>query len=101
MNITYASTENRQTFFLQGKLDHETYAAFDSFFRDKYQKSLDVLLDLTQLNFVSSVGLRSFIALAKIVHTDKNRLAVKALPDSMPRQIISLSGFSKFMPFED
>ncbi|MGL4860658.1 MAG: STAS domain-containing protein [Enterobacteriaceae bacterium] len=99
MQVTYQPHEKVQVFSLNGKLDYESYAEFDSFIQQHYQKGRDVLLDLSELSYISSIGLRSFVSLAKIVRSDKSHIQVIAPEHSMVRRLIELSGFHKIMPF--
>jgi anti-anti-sigma factor len=95
----YEQQANNQVFILSGKLDQDSFTQFDNFVREKYAKGSDVILNLESLNYVSSVGLRSFISLAKMVHEDKKNINIKAAKEGMVRELIRLSGFTRLMPF--
>lgn len=99
MQINYTEDGAVQEFSLGGKLDHESYSDFDQLIQSNYQKGQDVILNLEQLTYISSVGLRSFIGLAKLVRNDKKQIKIKATDGSMVKKIILLSGFAKIMPF--
>ncbi len=99
MKLEYSENGNAQEFWLSGKLDYDGHKEFDEFIQLHYQKGLDVMLNLEQLSHISSVGLRSFIGLAKLVRADKRQICVKAGEDSIVKKIITLSGFSKLMLF--
>lgn len=101
MQCNYQKTDKEQIFAINGKLDQESYAEFDLLVNDRYSPGQDVVLDVTQLDYVSSVGLRSFIALAKLVRNDKHNINIRAKDGSMVKQLITLSGFAKLMPFID
>jgi len=98
-NCEYKKEGNLQEFILTGKLDQETFSEFDSYVQHHYTKDTNLLLNLETLDYISSVGLRSFIAVAKLVRADKKNINIKAKDGSMVRQLIMLSGFSKLMPF--
>lgn len=99
MELQYNITDNAQEFFISGKLDFESYTDFDDFIIRHHKKGLDVVLNLEQLSYISSVGLRSFITLAKLVHDDHKQIKVKAKEGTMVKTVIELSGFKKIMPF--
>ncbi len=101
MEILYKNDGLKQEFIAHGKLDQESYSLFDGTVKTKYTKGLDVILDVQNLEYISSVGLRSFIVLAKLVHNDKKNIYIKAKEGSMVKQLIYLSGFTKLMPFID
>lgn len=99
MKCNYNKNNDYQEFALIGKLDQDSYSEFEAFITEHYTKNLDVVLNLEDLNYISSVGLRSFIGLAKLVRTDKKNINVKATEGGMVKQLIILSGFAKLMPF--
>ncbi|MES2613889.1 MAG: STAS domain-containing protein [Bdellovibrionota bacterium] len=101
MELSYNKTELHQEFIVYGKLDQESYGKFDSSVKTHYTKGLDVTLNVQNLEYISSVGLRSFIMLAKLVRSDKKNIYIKAKEGSMVKQLIYLSGFAKLMPFID
>ena len=101
MQIFYKTSNENQEFIVHGKLDQESYTQFDHEVKAKYTKGLDVILDLKSLDYISSVGLRSFITLAKFVRNDKKNIYIKAKEGSMVKKLIYLSGFTKLMPFMD
>ena len=95
----YLKHDDNQEFILEGKLDQESFSEFDNFIEKNYVVGLNVVLNVTGLNYISSVGLRSFIGLAKLVRADKKSINIKAADGSMVKKLIILSGFSKLMPF--
>ena len=99
MELIYIENGSIQEFSLIGKLDYDSYTKFDEFIQFNYKKDLDVLLNLEKLTYISSVGLRSFIKLAKLVRADKKEIKIKAEEDGMVKKIIVLTGFAKLMPF--
>ena len=99
MQCVYEKNDNLQQFVLTGKLDQDSFAQLDSVINTHYHKGLDVILDVCQLEYISSVGLRSFIGLAKLVRNDKKNIQIKAREGSMVKKLITLSGFAKLMPF--
>jgi anti-sigma B factor antagonist len=95
----YVVEGNNQIFKLNGKLDQDSYGKFDSFVNKNYSTDKNIILDLLELDYVSSVGLRSFIILAKKVKSNKHEINIKADANSMVYSLINLSGFSRLMPF--
>jgi len=99
MELKYTVDDSIQEFWLSGKLDYNSHSEFDEFIQTNYKQGLDVMLNLEQLSYISSVGLRSFIGLAKLVRADKKQIKIKAKEGGMVKKIIVLSGFSKLMSF--
>lgn len=101
LNCVVTKRDLNQEFALSGKLDQESFTEFDNFVQQNYTKGYDVILNLESLDYISSVGLRSFIGLAKMVRADKKNINLIAKEGTMVRQLIHLSGFTKLMPFID
>lgn len=85
----------------EGKLDLESFEAFDKSFTENYNREYqNVIINLNQLHYLSSVGLRSLLRSAKMVYADKNKVFIR-VKDGMVKNIITLSGFHKILPFAE
>jgi anti-anti-sigma factor len=81
-----------------GKLDLESFEAFDNSFSENYNKAYQkVIINLNHLHYLSSVGLRSLLRSAKLIYADKNKVFIN-VQDGMVKNIIMLSGFHKILP---
>ena len=98
MIIQYLKADNTQQFILKGRLDHHTSGKFNEFIQSHYTKAHDVILDAQQLDYISGVGLRSLINLAKLVRTDQMAIRVKAPDGGLMHKLLTLSGFIKILP---
>ena len=56
-----------------------------------------VVLDLGELTYISSAGLRVVLLVAKTVQKQRARLVVCSLPPSI-RELFEISGFDKIIP---
>lgn len=56
-----------------------------------------VVLDMTNLSYISSAGLRAILLLAKTLWKRDAKLFLCALPSSI-REVIEISGFHKIIP---
>ena len=59
-----------------------------------------LVLDLEQLSYVSSAGLRVILLTAKTLRKQNGKLAVCSLSDSV-REVFEISGFDKIIPVHD
>ena len=59
--------------------------------------TLQVVLDLSGLEYVSSAGLRIFLSAAKRMKQSKGKL-VLACPPPIVKQVLDMAGFSTFLP---
>ncbi len=90
--------ENIQEIKCAGKLDFESCDIFDNYFTTNHNTACDVIINLEDLSYISSIGLRSLIKAAKAISTAQKQIYLKA-KDGPVKQIIQLSGFVKIMPF--
>ncbi len=94
-------TENRMAgvliLGLSGKLDATTAKTFE----DKILAEIEagdrrLMLDLSQLDYVSSAGLRVFLVAAKRLRSRDGKIALCSLRDHV-QQVFDLSGFSSIL----
>jgi stage II sporulation protein AA (anti-sigma F factor antagonist) len=84
---------------MAGKLDATTAKAFE----DKILAEIDsgdrrFVIDLSQLDYVSSSGLRVFLLAAKRLNSTAGKLVLCCLTDHV-RQVFELAGFLSLFPF--
>lgn len=60
----------------------------------------DVVLDLEQLKYISSAGLRVILLTAKAVQRQGAQLIVCSLSESV-REVFKISGFDRIIPVQD
>jgi anti-anti-sigma factor len=97
MNIS----ENRQSGVLILGLSQRLDATTAKAFEDKILGMIDagdrrVLVDLAQLEYVSSAGLRVFLLAAKRLSAVQGKLAISGLNDHV-RQVFDIAGFSTIL----
>lgn len=99
LKIEHTLQEKTQNFNCDGSLDLESFENFDRYFTGNYDKSFqNIIINLKKVTYISSVGLRSLLRCAKLVYADKNKIFLK-VENEMVRNIITLSGFCKILPF--
>ena len=97
MKITEDRTADVLILGLSGKLDATTAKTFE----DKILAEIEsgyrrLMIDLSQLNYVSSAGLRVFLIAAKRLRSRDGRIALCSLQDHV-QQVFDLSGFSSVL----
>lgn len=95
MELVESSENGRIVLELQGRLDSNTSKAVE----DRLAVMMDggvnaLLLDFTQLEYISSAGLRVLLVVAKRMKVAGGRLAICALRPEV-REVFEISGFSK------
>ena len=97
MEITEERTASLVILALAGKLDAITVKTFE----DKIFTKIDsgdrrFVIDLSQLDYVSSSGLRVFLLAAKRLASRDGKIAFCSLKDHV-QQVFDLSGFSSIL----
>jgi anti-anti-sigma factor len=80
-----------------GRLDGLTVPEFDRQAAAWVKPGKLLVLDLAQLNYISSAGLRSVLMLSKQMKTSGGRLALCGVTGFI-QEVITLSGFHTFLP---
>ena len=101
MNITINEQEGRLVAALEGDLDNTASM--------KAEKSLalvfectesDVVIDCTELNYISSSGLRILLNIYKHTRTNGHKAILKGLKDDV-KEVFQLSGFLQLFNTEE
>ena len=97
MEITEAKSGRTLVMTPTGRLDGASAQAFlDRLLRCIDGGETSVLLDLVQLDYISSAGLRTLLTAAKRLQAGDGRLAVCALTPNV-REVFQVSGFDTIM----
>lgn len=78
---------------VSGRLDSSSAAALEAVLPARVQAHGKLLLDLSEVAYVSSAGLRVLLIGAKAARTAGHRLALAGLSDSV-REVFDISGFT-------
>jgi stage II sporulation protein AA (anti-sigma F factor antagonist) len=98
MKIVVEQINSVTVLYLRGKLNLEGCPVFDQTIAT-LPAGGKVLLDLAQLEYVASAGLRLFLLAAKSSARTKGRLILCSLTPNVA-QIFKLAGFSTFLEIE-
>jgi len=101
MNITESKTANIVTLSLSGRLDTTTAKAFE----DRILAHIDsgerrIAIDLAELEYISSAGLRVFLLAAKRIDSAQGRIALCALTEPV-REVFDIAGFISIFAIYD
>ena len=93
------TTENQTAVFaLAGRLDTLTAPELDAAIREIVPAHDELILDLAELEYVSSAGLRVFLAAQKALSV-RGKLTVKN-PNETVSEIFEVTGFSDILNIE-
>ena len=94
MEITERRTADIVTLSLSGKLDGTTAKAFEEKILGQIESGdRRFIIDLAQLDYVSSAGLRVFILAAKRLNSANGKIVLCSLKDPV-REVFDIAGFS-------
>ena len=96
LNISEASEAGVQILSLEGRLDTSTSADFDFALEPYSDKPTKLLVDMSNVQYVSSAGLRVFLMLAKKLQKSQGALVLCGLSASV-KEVFDIAGFSKLL----
>ena len=93
MNITIETANGTTTARLEGRLDTPASAEVTPQFEQlKESANGTIVLDCTDLSYISSSGLRLFLAVRKAAGAQGGKVIVRNISDSI-RQVFMMTGF--------
>lgn len=101
MEVKVLDTNKPTQVAVSGRVDTTTAAAFQ-----KQMEAIlaehpqDLVLDCTELSFLSSAGLRAFFILVRKAKALKANITLKALAPNV-REVLKISGFDSFFQIID
>lgn len=98
MNITETINGDVCVVTLEGRLDNETTQAF----QEKLSSIVDggqtrLVIDMANLEYISSVGLRAFLLISKKLKPLNGKLVMARLQDHI-KEVFDIAGFSSLFP---
>lgn len=97
MNILIEKNTDHINIKVSGRLDGETSHDFVSETKDSVLPGMSIILDLRELEYLSSAGLRCILALARNAKSAGGTLAICGISDTV-KEVLALSGFDKIIP---
>ncbi|HPQ60542.1 MAG TPA: STAS domain-containing protein, partial [Syntrophales bacterium] len=101
MKITKRKEEKAMVIAVEGRLDAVSAPDFDKELDTLIEAGEKILvLDFQNLEYISSAGLRSILAVTKRLRGLEGRIALSSLKDIV-REVFQISGFNKIIPIYD
>ncbi len=98
MELNSLNEDGVLCFEVSGRLDSSSASSFEQNVNEEAGNSKNpVLLDLTNLAYISSAGLRAVLLLTKSANAKGSKLALCALPPQV-EEVFKISGFDKIIP---
>ena len=99
MDITKNFNEKELTLSVKGRIDTITSKDLDKEINDEIGNFESLILDFTDLEYISSAGLRVLIATQKKLKSENIPFGIKNVDDSV-KEIFRMSGFDKILKIE-
>ncbi|WP_405289694.1 STAS domain-containing protein [Methanobrevibacter sp.] len=99
MKITKNYNQKELTLFVSGRIDTITSQELDKEINDELGNFDSLIMDFTDLEYISSAGLRVLIATQKKLKSDDIPLEIKNVSDVV-NEIFRMSGFDKILKIE-
>ncbi len=99
MNITKNYNEKELILSIEGRIDTITSADLDKEINDELGNFNSLIMDFTNLEYISSAGLRVLIATQKKLKADNIPFVIKNVNDTVG-EIFRMSGFNKILKIE-
>lgn len=100
MRIETVKEENRIILKVEGRIDTNTSKEFQSELLLAFQKQNEVVADLKAVDYVSSAGLRAMLIAYKTAESKRGSFVLRNVQSTV-RDVLNMSGFSKFIHIED
>lgn len=96
MEIVLKEAGKPTVFALKGRLDTNTSPQLESYAQDLYAKGVnDIVVDMSQCEFVSSAGLRVIVAMQKHAVAGGSLVFKNVVPEVM--DVFNMTGFDKIL----
>ena len=96
MTIEEIKSENRIQLNVEGKIDTISYMDFQNAVLKSFQKSHDIVINMEQVQYISSAGLRALFLGQKTASSKGGSLKIINVPDSV-KDIFRVTGFEKVL----
>lgn len=100
MEINEVSQDGTIMLSISGEIDGTNVDEFENLVSDAADRTSSLVLDLGNLEYVSSAGLRVFLTLQKKVKHRGDSLVIKNVNEEV-RDIFSVTGFVKLLNIEE
>ncbi len=100
MEIVGTKNDSKLIVTLSGRLDANTSPELESYLRDNFNNIADLTLDLSDVQYVSSAGLRVFLYAYKELAKTGGQM-VLAHPNVYISDVLDATGFTELMKIED
>lgn len=100
MRIESVKEQERIILKIEGRIDTNTSRDFQAEILLAFQKINNVSVDLKEVDYVSSAALRAMLIAHKTAQSKNGEFSLRNLQPNV-KEVLELSGFSKFIKIEE
>ena len=99
MKTTFEEKDGKYIMYFEGRLDTAASVQTEQEMKVLYDcEGHDIILDCAQLDYISSSGLRLFLALLKNAKSKGSKVSISGMNDNL-RQVFAMTGFTHLFEF--
>lgn len=98
MNINQNREAEKLTVAIEGRLDTTTAPIFENELEDMLNGVTELVLDMTELEYISSAGLRVILKIQKIM-SNQRKMKIIGVNESV-MEVFEITGFSDILNIE-
>lgn len=98
MNIEKIKDNDKLTLKIEGRLDNKTAPELNESLKEDLSDIHELILDLSNLNYVSSAGLRVILATQKIMNTQGTMIVCNV--QEIVMEVFEATGFTDILTIE-
>ena len=98
MNVAVSHKNNAMIVTVAGRLDSITSSELEAWAGEALDPpECNVVMDFSQLDYISSAGLRTMLNISKLINKFSHTFAICSVQDHV-REVFEISGFDSFIP---
>ena len=99
MKTTFEEKDGKYIMHFEGRLDTASSVQTEQEMKVLHDcEGHDIILDCAQLEYISSSGLRLFLALLKVAKSKGSKISISGMNDNL-RQVFAMTGFTHLFEF--
>lgn len=98
MTITNERNNDQLTIAIEGRLDTTTAPLLEKFLSENSEGIKDIVMDMENLEYISSAGLRVLLAAHKKIRKTGNLKLINVIDDIM--EVFEMTGFADILDIE-
>ena len=98
MDLRQEWTDNRLKLDVIGRLDTTTAPQLDGLLKEALERADELVLDFSQLNYISSAGLRVLLSAQKVM-SRKGKMVLTGVQEAV-MEVFEITGFSDILSFK-